>query len=588
MRSLVEGAKRQDQFRRFVLGVVDGVRGRGFDDEIETVAEWVRDHITYRRDPYGVETFHTPLRLAKDARDGLAAGDCDDQALMAAAMLETLGHRTRFRVGGGARGWSHIWLEVYSGGSWVPIELTMERDVGWDPALRFERTTTFGGEPMPILFQETAPGGDVSQTKMITTAGGYHRLLPSDFHRMRVVSGGGVTAADMHAQGDLAGWGKSFRRFTKRIRKTWRSASRGFGEALPFAQMAANFIPGLGPIASMGIGAAGSLFGGDSKSAIGGILGMTGLSAPIGNFAGQALSFAKPFMDVVNTGFGAFGGPQRPWMPGLEAGFPFSVPGLLGPPEDLGALPAGAMRRIAQAPDPEKKFALGKWLWSLRPATKNYFDPRPILNLKVPPEVVTQYHEDPAKSQKWFKYDWGPNPTLQPGAQLVEALSVLAGNRPKWASGDPGFRARAENFYQTLEMAFNRAFAIQMKKAQILAQRDAMKKARKKAEEAAKKRKRLQLPKKRQGWQPGRGAGPKVGGGPGGIEDRYRRALEEMRKKMAQASGGMRKRYEARIKQLEDMLRRMAQQRGGRPASSGLSPALVVGGIAALALAMRK
>lgn len=66
------------------------VRGcRGAMEEAETVRAWVRSNIEYRNDPAGAELLQDPIvTLAEQA------GDCDDLATLAGALLGAIGHDT--------------------------------------------------------------------------------------------------------------------------------------------------------------------------------------------------------------------------------------------------------------------------------------------------------------------------------------------------------------------------------------------------------------------------------------------------------------------------------------------------------------
>ena len=56
--------------------------------ESEAIRAWVRQNITYRRDPEGVEYLQDPI-VTLTAK----AGDCDDLATLAGTLLAALGHR---------------------------------------------------------------------------------------------------------------------------------------------------------------------------------------------------------------------------------------------------------------------------------------------------------------------------------------------------------------------------------------------------------------------------------------------------------------------------------------------------------------
>lgn len=114
--------------RRFAENVVKSCPGHGFDCEVKTLFEFVRDQITYRRDPVGVER-------VQDARRTLlfGAGDCDDKSVLLATLLAALGHPSCFTVLGSAPGnYAHVFVTVQGPTGNVALDPTHERaPAGW-------------------------------------------------------------------------------------------------------------------------------------------------------------------------------------------------------------------------------------------------------------------------------------------------------------------------------------------------------------------------------------------------------------------------------------------------------------------------
>lgn len=93
---------------------------------IECLHAWVRDHIRFMGDVLGVETLQTP-ELTLETR----AGDCDDQSILIASLLLSVGHPARYiavDLGHGG-GFSHVFVETPIGAYWVAAETTVE---GWE------------------------------------------------------------------------------------------------------------------------------------------------------------------------------------------------------------------------------------------------------------------------------------------------------------------------------------------------------------------------------------------------------------------------------------------------------------------------
>lgn len=134
MYNLVDMAKVDEKFQRLIYGVVNReMRGKWkqYRQEIETLLQWVKQVVDYRRDPYNVE-------LVQDVWASLdrRRGDCDDMALLVAAGAEVLGAPSRFvtvstRPNGQP---SHVYLEVMVDGVWSPVDpIVQESFVGWEP-----------------------------------------------------------------------------------------------------------------------------------------------------------------------------------------------------------------------------------------------------------------------------------------------------------------------------------------------------------------------------------------------------------------------------------------------------------------------
>lgn len=132
MHSLVHGAGgvRSPEVRQAALQAAQGVE-RG-QHEIDAVFQWVKDNIEFRGE-YG-ETLQEP-RWTLNWR----AGDCDDQSMLTAAMLASLGYETRFRtiaLRDSPDELSHVYAEVRDKQTreWLPVDPTVARAYpGWQP-----------------------------------------------------------------------------------------------------------------------------------------------------------------------------------------------------------------------------------------------------------------------------------------------------------------------------------------------------------------------------------------------------------------------------------------------------------------------
>lgn len=86
---------------------------------IESLHAWVRDNIRFLGDVLAVETLQTPeLTLST------GAGDCDDQSILLATLLQSIGHPARFIAVDLGSGYSHVFTETPIGAYWIAAETT--------------------------------------------------------------------------------------------------------------------------------------------------------------------------------------------------------------------------------------------------------------------------------------------------------------------------------------------------------------------------------------------------------------------------------------------------------------------------------
>lgn len=98
------------------------VPARDVGGEIAALFSFVRDRVRYVRDPVGVELVHDALNTLR-----VGAGDCDDKAVLLASLLQSIGHKTRFKVVALRLGdFHHVLLDVMYRGRWVPLDAGAE------------------------------------------------------------------------------------------------------------------------------------------------------------------------------------------------------------------------------------------------------------------------------------------------------------------------------------------------------------------------------------------------------------------------------------------------------------------------------
>lgn len=131
MRQLVRRYKKSVPIRQLAFTIIDRVRGhKNFSDQVRAIHAYVQNHIQFVKDVHGVETLATPIKTLEFRK-----GDCDDQATLIAALLESIGHPTRFvAIKTEPFGpFVHVFTETKIGSRWIPVETTERWPVGQGP-----------------------------------------------------------------------------------------------------------------------------------------------------------------------------------------------------------------------------------------------------------------------------------------------------------------------------------------------------------------------------------------------------------------------------------------------------------------------
>lgn len=132
-----------------------GVRAKDYLGEIKALFEWVQQKVRYTKDTFRVEVLHSARRMLE-----LRAGDCDDMSILLGAMLESIGHPVRLLLSGPdplkQDLFTHIYLEVFHKGRWIPLDATMPYPMGWAPRtmvkkiIAIERSSNMMAEDMEL------------------------------------------------------------------------------------------------------------------------------------------------------------------------------------------------------------------------------------------------------------------------------------------------------------------------------------------------------------------------------------------------------------------------------------------------------
>lgn len=119
------------EVREKATDLVQPLAQKDFFGETCTLLEFVRDQIRYVKDINDVETVHTADKVLE-----LQRGDCDDKAILLAAMLLSIGHIPQFvAVSLDGYNYIHVWVQDNLHGNWIDLEPTEALPCGQSVAL---------------------------------------------------------------------------------------------------------------------------------------------------------------------------------------------------------------------------------------------------------------------------------------------------------------------------------------------------------------------------------------------------------------------------------------------------------------------
>lgn len=127
MVKLTKAAKADPEIHALSRHLVAQVPGKSWGQEVNTIFRFVRDTIRYTLDPAGWEGLQTPVQTLK-----MKSGDCDDQAMLVAALLESIGHKCRFvavKVDNSPQ-YCHVFAQTKIGPNWITLETTEPWEMG--------------------------------------------------------------------------------------------------------------------------------------------------------------------------------------------------------------------------------------------------------------------------------------------------------------------------------------------------------------------------------------------------------------------------------------------------------------------------
>jgi len=129
MSKLVKKYKSAPAIRELALSLTGNLPQKDYLGEVRAIHYYVREEIRYIKDTKDVETIQSPIQTLR-----LKQGDCDDKSSLTAALLESIGHPTRFIAVGFRKGaLSHVLVQTKIGKKWINVETTEPCELNWFP-----------------------------------------------------------------------------------------------------------------------------------------------------------------------------------------------------------------------------------------------------------------------------------------------------------------------------------------------------------------------------------------------------------------------------------------------------------------------
>lgn len=101
---------------------------RNIDAIASAIYTWMVRNVNYVRDPWDIERIQSPFVTIQQR-----AGDCDDHAILGAALLQSLGIQTGFRiVSRTGRHFDHIYAVYHSPTGWKSFDTTVLKHPGYE------------------------------------------------------------------------------------------------------------------------------------------------------------------------------------------------------------------------------------------------------------------------------------------------------------------------------------------------------------------------------------------------------------------------------------------------------------------------
>lgn len=134
MREFVRSRVAHLVVRLTAVSLAADVQSRNVTGQIYAIRDFLESRVVFLRDPaYETELVHAPeVLLGQIATQGRAFGDCDDVAVLGAALGGAIGIPGRFIVAAffdESHPMSHVYAELFDGSRWIELDTTRPMQV---------------------------------------------------------------------------------------------------------------------------------------------------------------------------------------------------------------------------------------------------------------------------------------------------------------------------------------------------------------------------------------------------------------------------------------------------------------------------
>jgi transglutaminase-like putative cysteine protease len=130
IQELIDKGKQDYTIRQLAGEIVSDIPEKDYKSEVLAIANYVKGNVRYTKDVTGLDTYQHPVRTLE-----LGIGDCDCISALLCSLLNSIGHETRLKViqTKGNDDYNHIYPLVKINDKWIPIDLTVNKPIGWEP-----------------------------------------------------------------------------------------------------------------------------------------------------------------------------------------------------------------------------------------------------------------------------------------------------------------------------------------------------------------------------------------------------------------------------------------------------------------------